>query len=187
MRALEPKLQEIKEKHKDNKEEYARKTLELYRTEGVNPFSGLVSIFIQLPVLFALYWVFLEPFATIDVARVYSFTPLPGVVSSSFLGLIDLASKSIILALLAGVTQYFQAAFAPSGTEQPKGTGMQADFTRAMNLQLRYVFPILIVTIAYSTSAAIALYFVTTNATGALQEWYVKRRFAATPADAQSS
>jgi membrane protein insertase Oxa1/YidC/SpoIIIJ len=137
-------------------------------------------------VLFALYWVFLEPFATLDIARVYSFTPTPDAISGSFLGLIDLASKSIVLAVLAGVTQYFQAAFSLSGMEQPKGTGMQADFTRAMNMQLRYVFPILIATIAYSTSAAIALYFVTTNATGALQEWYVKRKFAAS-SNTQSS
>jgi YidC/Oxa1 family membrane protein insertase len=104
MRALEPKLQEIKEKHGENREEYAKKTLELYRTEGVNPFSGIVSIFVQLPVLFALYWVFLEPFATLDIARVYSFTPTPDAISGSFLGLIDLASKSIVLAVLAGVT-----------------------------------------------------------------------------------
>ena len=190
MRALEPKLQELKEKHKDNKEEHARKTLELYKTEGVNPFSGILMVFIQLPVLLALYWVFMEPFSSIDLPRLYSFTPIPDAVSGSFLQLIDLASKSIVLAFLAGVTQYVQAVFALSGAQKNTGTGMQADFARAMNVQMRYVFPVLIATIAYTTSAAIALYFVTTNIAGAVQEWYVKRKFREADkllAEAQSS
>lgn len=179
MRALEPKLAEIREKYKDNKEEQALKTLELYRTEKVNPFASILTVLIQIPVLLALFWVFhYESFETLNIARLYALTPLPPNIQDAFLGLIPMADKSILLALLAGGTQFLQAHFALSNAPKPTGTGMQADFNRVLMLQMRYVFPILIVTIGYTTSAAVALYFITTNLAGALQEWYVRRKYA---------
>jgi YidC/Oxa1 family membrane protein insertase len=179
MRSLEPKLADLKEKHKDNKEQLALKTLELYRTERVNPFASFLTVFIQLPVLLALYLVFrYEPFTTLDTLRLYAFTPVPHLIQNSLFGLISMGSKSMLLAVLAGAAQYLQAELALSRAPKPTGEGMQADFSRVMNMQMRYVFPILIGTIAYTTSAGIALYFLTTNLAGALQEWYVRRSLA---------
>jgi YidC/Oxa1 family membrane protein insertase len=179
MRLLEPRLAEIREKHKDNKEEQALKTLELYRTEKVNPFASILTVLVQIPVLLALFWVFhYESFETLNIARLYALTPLPPTIQDAFLGLIPMAEKSMLLAVLAGVTQFFQAHLALSHAPKPTGTGMQADFNRVLTLQMRYVFPILIITIGYTTSAAVALYFVTTNLAGALQEWYVRRKYA---------
>src|SRR3989344_9441543 len=113
MRLLEPKLAELREKHKDNKEEQAVKTLELYRTERVNPFASILTVFIQMPVLLALFWVFYyEPFSTvsaINVTRLYGFTPVPSDVSLLFLGVVSVAGKSVALAFLAGITQFYQA------------------------------------------------------------------------------
>jgi membrane protein insertase Oxa1/YidC/SpoIIIJ len=63
-----------------------------------------------------------------------------------------------------------------SGTMKPSpGGGMQNDFQRVMGMQLKYVFPFLIGAISYTTSGAIALYFITTNLAGSLQEWHVRR------------
>jgi len=52
---------------------------------------------------------------------------------------------------------------------------MQNDFQRIMGMQLKYVFPFLIGTISYTTSGAVALYFITTNIAGTIQEWHVRR------------
>ena len=177
MKTLEPKIKELKEKHKGDKEKEAAATLELYKTEKVNPFASVLTLFIQIPLLLALYWVFrYEPFTSLDAARLYTITPHPAHASLLFLGFISVAGKSIVLALLAGATQFLQATLALKGSMQPStGEGMQADFSRVMSAQLRYVFPVLITTIAYSTSAAVALYFVTTNLAGSLQEWWVKK------------
>lgn len=177
MRVLEPKIKELKEKHKGDKEKEALETLALYREERVNPFASILSVFIQIPVLLALYWVFFyEPFSIINTARLYTFTPIPPTVSLEFLGIISMAGKSIVLAILAGLTQFLQAHMALSGTMKPSTSGgMQGDFQKVMNMQLKYVFPFIIATISYTTSSAIALYFVTTNLAGALQEWYVRR------------
>lgn len=180
MKTLEPKIKELKEKHKGDKEKEALETLALYKEAQVNPFASILMVFIQIPVLLALYWVFYyEPFSTVEainMTRMYAFTPTPHAISLLFLGGISVAGKSMLLAILAGLTQFLQAHMALSGTMKPSvGGGMQGDFQRIMGMQLKYVFPFLIGTISYTTSGAIALYFITTNLAGALQEWHVRR------------
>lgn len=180
MKILEPKIKELKEKHKGNKEKEALETLSLYKEARVNPFASILTVFIQIPVLLALYWVFYyEPFSTvsaINTARLYSFTPFPNTVSLEFLGIISVAGKSIVLAVLAGITQFYQAHLALSGTMKPSDAkGMQNDFQRIMGMQLKYVFPFIIGAISYSTSGAIAIYFITTNLASALQELHVRK------------
>jgi len=177
MKLLEPKLKALKEEHKGNKEKEAVATLALYKEEKVNPFASILTVLVQLPVLLALFWVFsYEPFQTLDTDRLYALTPTPQTISVLFLGFISVTGKSMILAVIAGLTQLFQAHVALSGTMKPSGTGMQADFARVMALQLKFVFPFLIAIIAYTTSSAIALYFITTNLAGILQELYVRRK-----------
>lgn len=184
MKELEPRLKELKELHKGNKEKETLETFALYREARVNPFVSILTVFIQIPVLLALYWVFhYEAFSTaeaLNAGRLYSFTPLPHIVSLQFLGLISVAGKSLVLAALAGVTQFLQAHLALSGTMKPSATatGMQGDFQKVLGMQLKYVFPFLIATISYTTSGAVALYFITTNLAGSLQEWYVRRKLA---------
>ena len=177
MKLLEPKIKELKEKHKGDKEKEALETLALYKEEKVNPFASILTVFIQIPVLLALYWVFFyEPFSAVNMTRLYAFTPVPHTISLQFLGIISVASKSIVLAILAGLTQFLQAHMALSGTMKPSDTkGMQNDFQRIMGMQVKYVFPFIIAVISYTTSGAIALYFITTNLAGSLQEWHVRR------------
>jgi YidC/Oxa1 family membrane protein insertase len=180
MKILEPRMKELKEKHKGNKEKEALETLALYREARVNPFMSIVTVLIQIPILLALYWVFFqESFTTVDAAKIYAFTPIPGSVSLQFLGLISVAGKSIILAALAGATQFFQAHLSLSGTKTlPSTPAERGGFQQIMNMQLKYVFPILIATISYTTSGAVALYFITTNLAGIVQEWYVRRKMS---------
>lgn len=180
MKILEPKIKELKEKHKGNKEKEALETLALYKEAQVNPFASILTVFIQIPVLLALYWVFRsESFSVIDMARLYSFTPVSHTASLEFLGIISVAGKSIVLAILAGLSQFLQAHLAISGTMKPSDAkGLQNDFQRVMGMQLKYVFPFIIGMISYTTSGAVALYFITTNLAGAGQEWHVRRTLA---------
>jgi YidC/Oxa1 family membrane protein insertase len=177
MKVLEPRIKDLKEKHKGNKEAEALETLSLYKEAQINPFASVLTALIQIPVLLALYWVFrYESFAALDTVRLYPFTPLPHTVSLFFLGLIAISGKSIVLAVLAGITQFVQARLMLAGTMKPSGgTGMQADFQKVLGTQLQYVFPLLIAVISYTASSAVALYFVTTNIAGSLQELHVRR------------
>ena len=72
---LQPRLREIQSRFKDNKEEQARRTMALYREEGVHPLSGCLPLLVQLPVLIGLYQVFWKGIALQDPSLLYSFLP----------------------------------------------------------------------------------------------------------------
>ena len=55
MQAVQPKIQELREKYKENPQLLNTKMMELYRTEKINPFGGCLPILLQIPVFFALY------------------------------------------------------------------------------------------------------------------------------------
>ncbi len=55
MQRLQPKLKELKEKYKDNQQEFSRQMMDLYRREKVSPFGGCFPMLLQLPVFIALY------------------------------------------------------------------------------------------------------------------------------------
>src|SRR3990167_2069470 len=88
---LQPKLKEIQKKYKDDKEKQAKETLELYRTEKINPFSGLFLALVQLPILIALYQVFWHGLRPEALDHLYSFVANPGQINAMFVGLVDLA------------------------------------------------------------------------------------------------
>jgi YidC/Oxa1 family membrane protein insertase len=58
MKKVEPHLKRIKEEHKDDKEKQAREMMALYKEHNIKPFASFILVFIQLPVILALYWVF---------------------------------------------------------------------------------------------------------------------------------
>ena len=178
MRSLAPHLEKIKEKHKDDKQEQARKTMALYKEHGINPFSGCLLVLVQLPIIFALYFVFFKGLPNLNAEHLYSFVSLPETVSMMFLGVM-LSKKSIIFALFAAVTQYYQIklsipAMAPA--EKDAKPSFKADFARSFNVQMRYMLPVIVFGISYSISAAVALYWTTSNLFSVAHELYVKRK-----------
>jgi YidC/Oxa1 family membrane protein insertase len=60
MRALQPKMAQLKERLGDDKQKMSQGMMELYRKEKVNPAGGCLPLIIQMPIFLALYWVFLE-------------------------------------------------------------------------------------------------------------------------------
>jgi YidC/Oxa1 family membrane protein insertase len=186
MREIEPKLSAIKERTKDDREALARETLAVYREAGVNPFSSILLLFIQIPIVIALYLAVYRgggiPLPDINVALLYSFIPTPEIASMMFLGLVDIAAKSLPLAILAGVTQFFQAHVSFSGmppTVPSDKPSFKDDFARSMQMQMKYVMPIVIFFFAYTISASVALYFVVSNVLGIAQEYIVRAKHAA--------
>lgn len=182
MKTIEPEVQEIKEKHKDNKQEQARLTMELYQKHGINPFSGCLAIIVQIPVIFALYRIFFRGLeGGIHPEMLYSFVSLPVDMQTMFIGF-DLLGKSLILALLAAVTQYFQMQLAMPGAPQSKETkkegelNLQQEFAKNMSTQFKYIMPVMIFVFAYSISAAVALYWATSNMFSIIHELFVKHK-----------
>lgn len=180
MKELEAPMRELREKYKNDKAEQGKRMLELYKEKGVNPLSGFATLFVQLPVILGLYFVFLNGgLPDIHLGDLYSFVRVPEDVNMYFLGIADMAGKSYVLAALAGITQYLQAKIAfPATGPRKDNASFQEDFARTMQIQMKYLLPVFIVFIAYVASAAVALYWITSNIFMIAQELYVRRILA---------
>ena len=175
MNLLAPELNKIKASGA-SKEEQARLTFELYKTNKTNPFSGCLLILIQIPIIFALYYVFLKGMK-FENGILYSFVKAPEHINMLFLGFFDIGGKSLVLAILAGFSQYLQAHFMPQPTKPKEKTGsFQESFAHSMQMQMKYIFPFLVAFIAYSVSGAIALYWLTSNVFAVGQQIYANKK-----------
>lgn len=176
MNTLAPHLNKIKTGG-DTKEEQARKTFELYKEHKTNPFSGCLLVLVQIPIIFALYYVFYHGI-NFDGTILYSFVHQPTTLNMMFLGLIDISGKSLVLAVLAGISQYLQAHYMPQpATNTGESTGsFQDSFAKSMRMQMKYVFPLIVTFIAYRISGAIALYWITSNLFAVGQQIYARRK-----------
>ena len=182
MRSIEPEMKRVKERHKD-KQEQARQVMDLYKKHGVNPFSGCFLMLVQLPIIFALYWVFFKGLANnIDQTILYSFVVAPEQINVHFLGFIDMSQKNIILAALAGISQYFQMKLSmppipkDDGEKKKGDMSFKDEFAKNMNLQMRYMLPGIVFFVAYSISSAVALYWLVSNLFSIGHELVVKRK-----------
>jgi YidC/Oxa1 family membrane protein insertase len=176
MNLLAPEMDKIKKSGK-SKEEQAKLTFDLYRKYKTNPFSGCLLVLIQIPIIFALYYVFYKGIK-FDEGLLYSFVSVPENVNMHFLGLLDIGQKSLILAILAGVSQYFQAHFIPKPPKRVGGdpNSFQENLAKSMQIQMKYLFPFLVTFIAYSVSGAVALYWITSNIFSIGQQIYTNKK-----------
>lgn len=178
MGEIGPELEQIKERYKDKPEEQARQTLSLYKNNGINPFSGILVILIQLPLIFSLYQIFLH-FPEVKTELLYSFVTAPALVNTVFLGLIDISHKSLIIAFLAALSTFFQLQVTSKNQTTPKGNSFGDNLTRSMQTQMKYLLPIIVLFISYKISGVIALYWLTTNLFSIGQELFVRNQIKA--------
>jgi YidC/Oxa1 family membrane protein insertase len=183
MREIEPQLKELKEKFKDKREEQAKAMMDIYKVAGVNPFSSIALLFIQIPIVIALYLSVARgggiSFPEINTALLYSFVPTPEHVSMLFFGILDIGAKNLPLALIAGITQFIHTHLSlPPKTPRDKDAkpNFKDDLAHSMQMQMRYVMPVIIFFVAYTISAAIALYFTISNLMAIGQEYIVRRK-----------
>ncbi len=181
MKRIEPEINEIKLKYKDDKKAQAEKTMQLYKERGINPFSGIFLMLIQLPVLMALYYIFLHGgFPDINHIDLYSFTRFPeaGTIGMNFLG-VNVAQKSIIFALIAAISQFLQMQITLPKKEKKdptKVSGFKDELSKSMNMQMKYVMPAIIFLIAKSFPVVVSLYLITSSIFAIGQELYAKKK-----------
>lgn len=173
---LQPKIEEIKLKYKDRKEEMGRAMMELYKNNKVNPFSSCLPLLIQLPFLWAVFKVFSDGIAK-NTQLVYSFIPKPEMVNNSFFGVVDLSQPSIYLAILAGIAQFWQAKMMM--TKKPKiisEGSKDENMLAAMNKQMVYIMPIITVMLGVKFPGGVMLYWLTTTVLTGFQQMYIFSR-----------
>ncbi len=172
---LQPKIKEIEEKYKNEKEKQVQATLELYKKEKINPFSGCLPVLIQLPILIALYQLFWRGFKTEEItSNLYGFLLHPGVINTSFLGLFDLAQPNVYLAVIAGILQFIQSKTMPASPKT--ATGAKNQFGDMMQKQMLYFLPFFTVLILWNLPSALGLYWVTTIVFSIIQQYLIFRK-----------
>jgi YidC/Oxa1 family membrane protein insertase len=180
MKKIEPEMKKIKELQKIKPQEASLAMMELYKKEKINPFSSLLVVIIQIPVFFALYFVFSKGLHT-DPLSLYSFVSFPETLHTIAFGIFDVTKKNIIIAVLAGLSSYALATRqtqAMVSVKESKEESFQDQFMKSMKVQLLYVLPVIIGVSAYALPSALGLYWFTSNVIGYLQDIYMKNKLA---------
>ena len=172
MSLLNPKLQEIKQKFKNDKSAQSVETMKLYKENNINPLAGCLPLLIQLPILIGLYQAFIAGLKPENLSLLYGFISNPGVVNKISFGFLDITAKMPLLAIFAGAAQFVQAWAAKA---QNQGSSPNKEMA-ALNSQMLYFFPIMIIIIGWNLPAGLVLYWVTTTGFSILEQLYIKYR-----------
>jgi len=178
MNDLQPKLNEMREKHKHDKEAQAKAMMDLYKEHKINPLSSCLPLLIQLPLLIALYQVFRTALGGHEISGLYSFVHQMGIISPKFLNWIDLSATgkpaNYVMGVMAGLAQFWQSKLMyNTGTRATVGSDAA---TRAMQIQTTYVLPLLSIIIAIRLPAGLPLYWIVTTLFAVGQQYYILKK-----------
>ncbi len=150
MRTIAPRIKTIQERYKDDREQLAKQTMELYKREKINPVAGCLPIVVQIPVFLAFYWVLLE---SVEMRQ-----------APFMLWIQDLSAKDpyFILPAIMGVAMFGQFKLNPAPPDP-----MQAKVFAFMPL-------IMTVMMAWFPSGLV-LYWITNTALSIAQQWNINR------------
>ena len=159
MKLVQPMMQRIKEKYKDDKEAMNRELMQLYRTYKINPASGCLPLLVQIPVFIGLYQALLN---AIQLRHASFITYLP---FTDKFWLADLSSKDpyYITPLLMGLTMFIQQKMSPS-------TG---DPTQQKVMML---LPAIFTIMFLSFPAGLVVYWLANNILSIVQQWWMLRK-----------
>ncbi len=175
MKSHEKELNRIKEQYKEDKQAQGKAVLDFYREKKINPFAAILPLFIQIPIVISLYYVFARAgLPAVNSELLYGFMSVP-TPDMHFFGM-NMLEKSLLLAVLAAVAQFLQAHFAmPPAPEKTDTPSIGNDLARGMHLQMKYFLPVFMGFICYAASGAVALYFITSSLFAIAQETVVRR------------
>jgi YidC/Oxa1 family membrane protein insertase len=173
MKLLGPKMQALKEQHKDDPAKLQQATMALYRAEKVNPASGCLPMFIQIPVFFSLYKVI---FTTIEMRHapfygwIHDLSAIDPTNIFNLFGLIPFDPTEYshflhlgVLPLLMGVSMYFQQKLNPTPPDP-------------MRAKLFQWMPVIFTFMLANFPAGLVIYWTTNNLLTIAQQWFIMRR-----------
>lgn len=163
MQRIQPHIKKIQLDHKDDKEEQARKMLELYKKYKLNPFSGILLLILQLPVFIVLFQVFSKELST----GIFATTTL--------LGIMNLGAKGYVLPIIAAIAQYIQTKMmmgAPAKNTPNDSDNPMAGMAKTMAV----IGPAFTFFILLNLPAALSIYWITSGVFSIFQQMYINKR-----------
>lgn len=171
LQGLQPKMDEIKRKYKDDKQKQSEELMKFYKENKINPMSSCLPLLIQLPIIFALYGVFQKGLQNSSMDMLYSFVSKPENINPLFFGLVSMTTPNLILAIIAGLLQFLQSwmVFSKQKKSSDKMAGM-------LGKQMTYFMPVMTVFIAMSLPAGLAIYWITTTLFAIVQQYIMTKK-----------
>ncbi|MCX5068374.1 membrane protein insertase YidC [Micromonospora lupini] len=196
MQALQPKVKELQEKHKGDRETLQKEMMELYRKEKANPLMGCLPMFLQIPVFLGLFHVLrrLDPFKPEDKKTIYGWTvdqfnsasnaklftaPLSGKFGSTAEDLARLGANGTTVKIIAGVLVLVMIATTYLTSRQMiLKTGWAEDPQQRMIQRLMlYGIPASLLISGSIFPIGVIIYWVTNNLFTLAQQQWVLRKF----------
>ncbi len=167
---LQPKIEELRKKHKGDKQKQSEMMMKLFQENKVNPFSSCLPTIVQLVILISLYSVLREGISvSMFGEHLWSFVPRPETINANFL-IFDLTKSDLwVLPTLAASFQFLQSYLMMSRTKDKVSPSTQ----NALMKNMMYFFPIFTFIIARQFPAALALYWTVNTAFSAYQQYLV--------------
>ncbi len=184
MQEIQPEIEELKKKHKDNKEEQGKALMALYKEKKVNPFSSCLPLIIQLPFLIAVFRIFRNnPNESLDLVYPFLANFQPETINMIAFGFLDLGPPNIFIAFLAGGAQFWQTRMIMAKKKKKEGDKPKKEEGMAaiMSKQMLYFMPIITVVIGSQLPGGLALYWLTVTLLTGLQQLYVYRKIEDKP------
>jgi len=173
---LQPKIDELKEKYKDDKVALSQATMDLYKEHKINPFSSCLPLLIQFPFLIAVFQVFRDGIND-KLDLVYPFLTRPDTVNMMSLGFLDLSQANPYLAILAGLAQFWQARMMVAKKPAIKTEGSKDENMAAiMSKQMMYFMPVITIFIGMRLPGGLTLYWFVLTLLTALQQIITKTK-----------
>jgi YidC/Oxa1 family membrane protein insertase len=180
LQVIQPELDAIKEKYKDNTQELVRRQTELFRAHKIKLPSMFGSVILQLVIFVTLSYVFFHlGLSSIHADLLYSYVHPPELINERFLGLLDLTRiHNIVLAVLVAITQYFvmRLSLQRMKTDTSRMTDAQQTAHHMQRTMMQYLFPIAMAAAAYFPAGAVGLYLLVMNVISLGQEWLIRRK-----------
>ena len=181
---IQPLMKKLQEEYKDNKQILGLKMMELYKEHKLNPLSSIFLMCIQIPIVFALYFVFAKGgLPTLNMDDLYSFTPHIVNIKPIIFG-INFTLPSVFIGLVAAIFQYIQIRFSLTNIQHGKGadkplTEMSTEemMQKQMGFMMKYFIPIMIFLVSFKVSAAVAMYWIISSVFMISQELYFRKKF----------
>jgi len=171
MQKIQPYIDKLKVEFKDDQKRQSEEMMKLYKEHKVNPLGSCLPLIIQLPIVFALYRVFIAGLDTSSLVHLYSWFPNPPeqlhTIFLAFTNIsslaIDLTTRNIYLAIAAGLAQLLQTVVTmrrTSGAAKKQST-------------LMMVFPVVTFGLALTLPSALSLYWAVTTLIMTLEQLWV--------------
>ncbi|MGB9735705.1 MAG: membrane protein insertase YidC [bacterium] len=165
MQKIAPKLNELKEKYKNDKERLYRETTNLYRTYKINPLGGCLPILLQIPIFIALYEVLLSSIELRHAPFIWWINDLSSPDSIGTLSLFGFHIGIHILPLIMGLTMFFQQWLTPTTADQ------------AQAKMLLWIMPIMLTVLFWGFPSGLVLYWTINNIFSIGQQYYILKKY----------